>query len=223
MAALYGGLLHMRQVAEHGQTGFTLQKRRKIRVKRRLAAVQKQADNMARPAEVQHSLDLRRKRQSDARGPENKQHRRFQQIRSLPCAGGYRTACAVVKAHRAFEQCKIRALPLGIPQRPPYTVRPLQKQVEIAAGHPEHARVEHRVDVIRPAFKACCRCSPAFQQGEQAAGERSFSATAAHRREHQPPHFGTPVTRNTGFCANSICSAPALFARLTPICTASTA
>ena len=37
------------------------------------------------------------------------------------------------------------------------------------------------------------------------------------------PHFGTPVTRNTGFCANSICSAPALFARLTPICTASTA
>ena len=163
-----------------------------------LAGGENHSADLAIRAEIQHPLHLGGQGQAAAAGAKGQDHRQTQPLGHLPGAGLVGAVYPVVKAHGPFHQGDILGL---LSQGSQQALLPLEKQVQIPAGDPQHLSVKHGVNVIRPAFEALDPNSSCLEGCQQAAGEHSLSAAAGHGGDHQPLHGFHPKIKKTGFWA----------------------
>ena len=153
-------------------------------IERGLAVVEQQARDVVGGTEGLQPPDLRRQGQAGPLGMQHQHSGNIRRVRHRPGAGPVCSLHAVVKAHSPFHQGKLRRLTA---QCPPDAGLPLQKQVQIAAGHPQHLLVEHGVDVVWAALEGLNGHPPGPQRRQQGTGHHRLAAAAAHSGQHQPP------------------------------------
>ena len=91
-------------------------------------------------------------------------------------------------------------------QRAAHRLLPYQEEVQVAGGHPQHLRVEHGVDVVRPRFEGHRVQPPVYQGLEHGAGHRGFTAPAGGGGKEQTGRLHSappvPLMSHTGFWAS---------------------
>ena len=185
-------LVHRREIPQHREPGFARKHRCEIFGEMCLAVREQQPRNLTRLPKLQHTAYLRRERESDALRPQHENHGRVGFDGDVPGARIGSGGDAVIVAHRTLQNGDVAGALL---QGAAYAVLPLQKEVEIAARHAEHAGVKHGVNVIRPALIGAHVHAAAFQRREQRADGDGFARAAVHGGEHDALHSPSPTIR----------------------------
>ena len=188
MAGTDDGLREFRQKAQHRQTRLFFQHRGQQSVHPCRTVVQQDACDVAGGAEAVESLQLCGQRQALPLWLHHQQHRQTQRVGQMPRTGPVADAPeAVVKAHSPLAHR--RTVAGGTPRvEGAHRLRRREKEVEVAALHPQHGPVEHGVDVVRPALEGAGRTAPPLQRHEQGAGHGGLAAARAGRRQQKLYH-----------------------------------
>ena len=179
---LQRGLL--RKIPQHRDTAVLLHQRLQPRIKHRRNPVQDNTGNLAAAlvSIILHTLNFGAKRNTDAPGIGDQEHRCIGELRNL--VGTRRAADAaqtVVVAHDPLQHRELcRVLTENAPQ--PRRVRKIA--VQVAAWDPQYFPVEHRVNVVGAALKGSELKAPLSERCQQAAGDSGFPRTAVHRCQH---------------------------------------
>ena len=133
---------------------------------------------------IQKSLHLCRQRQAGSPGVHHQNHRRLRDAPHVPGAGAKRGASQPVKIpHDSLDQRKL--LPRRAAHKQFLKPRVIQKKaVQIFTLHPQHAPVEHGIDVVRAAFKCSQFKAAGLKRRQKPAGDDRLSA-ATFRRGQQ--------------------------------------
>ncbi len=182
MAARQRDVVECRQIPQHRQ----IRARGRLRQHRAMPLAADLVEDHAGNADIGmmplQPLQQRRRRRADAFRAQHQHDWQLRQRRDLrrrarceiSVAGG-----AVEQAHHAFDDQQLRIM-RGLPHQMRQRRRPHRPAIEIEARPPGRARMELRIDIVRPHLARRHRDAAPLQQREQRQRDRGL-ATAGRR------------------------------------------
>ena len=198
MAALEHAFVEPRQKAEAPDAEALLDGGGERSVRHGGTLVEYNAADAALGPEAQKPFDDREHGERRAARVHHEHDRRFRNEGELirarfPCG----EPRAVIKAHCPLDNAHIA--PRGV-FREQEAERVFRKkmQIEIGALRADDAAVEHRVDVVRPAFERAGLQAAVQQRLQYGAHDRRLAAAAAHAGDHDSVHKILPMQDRRG-------------------------